>query len=133
MFYSIDILPNIEYTNGGKRVTYNIKDTCFSQEITILKPLNLRSSEVKPVALFQVYLQRNLYVARNLACYYLTLPDGYKRIMTDAHNFHRYFPRLNYAKYMKVIQLHYNDLIRSIQAVKSPFLYDGRDNLAERS
>jgi hypothetical protein len=110
MFHSISHLNNEVTADGKLRVSFNIKDTCFSQDIELIGP-RVDSAHYEAVAIFQVYTKRSLNVTRNLAIYYLTLgAGGTNYLKSDTQFFDRYFASYNYtAKYFKLVELYHKD------------------------
>ena len=106
----IDIHSEEEVTTAEHqlRTTFRIKDSCFEQDIEIVGT-NIDTAYCEPVAVFKTYMNRSLNVVRNLAVYYLTMPEGYKYITTDVPHIEMYFPILNYQKrYSKLVKISYD-------------------------
>ena len=110
MFHSISLINNEVTADGKLRVTFNIKDTCFSQDIELVGP-RVDSAHYEAIAILQAYTKRSLNVVRNLAIYYLTLGSGGANyIKLDTQFFDRYFASYNYReKYYKLVELYYKD------------------------
>lgn len=109
MFHSISLLKQEVTADSKLRITFTIKDTCFSQDIELVGP-RVAESYYETVAIFKVYTSRSLNVVRNLAIYYLTLGEGAEYLLTDVGFFDKHFSTLNYrTRYFKLVKLYYDD------------------------
>lgn len=109
MFHSITLLKREVIADNKLRIVLSIKDTCFSQEIELIGP-NLYSAYYEPVGILKTYIDRSLNAVRNLAIYYLTIPEGNKCLTTDAYIIEEHFPTFNYRqKFSKVVKIYYDD------------------------
>jgi hypothetical protein len=109
MFNGIALL-NREVIAGKSRVAFNIKDTCFSQDIELFGPTFLGAPYFEPVAILKAYTLRKLNAARNLAIYYITLGEE-KFIDHDLSVFENNFPSLEYGtKHIRSVRRYYQDM-----------------------
>ncbi len=108
MFQSIKLLKSEPIADGKLRIVYQIKDTCFAEDIELIGP-HTETSSYEPVAILKVYARRSLNIVRNLAIYYLTI-DGANYIAIDAAFLEHRFPTLNYRKlYSKTVRISFDD------------------------
>lgn len=108
MFRTIELLNHEVVDDDKLQATFNINDTCFSQETSIIGPTK-NPVILGLVGVIQVYSKRRLNVARNLAYYYHRHDKGKLWLdLSDKPFMDKHFPQLQFGnRYHKLVHRYY--------------------------